>query len=118
MPGSVAVVSAALISGGSKSFCTTSSPSPQVNLSTAPRTVTPLAAALWPALKMSDLGNPTLFWKTAPGGSSSNTWAQVMPPGPQVTTVLDWQNQPVAPVALPSMVSTVVQLFSGIAVCT
>ncbi len=32
--------------------------------------------------------------------------------------MLDWQNQPVAPVALPSMVSTVVHVFSGIGVCT
>ena len=75
------------------------SPRPQVNRSTAPRTVSPAADALWPAVKISDLGNPRLFWNTAPAGSRSSTWAQVMPATGQVTTVLDWQNQPAAPVA-------------------
>ena len=32
--------------------------------------------------------------------------------------MLDWQNQPTAPVAVLLMVSTVVQVFSGIGVAT
>ena len=86
--------------------------------STTPRTVSPAALPVCPAVKISELGKPRLFWNTAWSGSKSSTPAQVNPDTPQVTTVLFRQNQPVAPVAEPSWAFTVVHTFSGIGVCT
>ena len=58
-----------------------------------------------------------LFWNTAPSGSSASNWVQVMREdiAGQVATVLE-QYQPKAPLAVPSWVSTTVQVFSAIGV--
>ena len=80
--------------------------------------MSPATLPLCPAEKINEFGKPKLFWNTASSGSNANTSAHVNPETPQVTTVLCEQNQPVAPVALPSWVSTTVHSFNGIAVCT
>ena len=115
-PGSAAVVSATLIRAGSKSFCTTASPRPQVNRSTAPRTVSPAAVAVWPAERSATWGIQCCSGTPhrqgaarAPGSRSGR------PSTGQVTTVLE--AVPAGRTAGAAVwVSTTVQVFSGIGV--
>ena len=105
--GSRTATSAALISAGSKSFCNDRvSKAPGHLVHRAPHGVT-AADNDWPMATISERGKPRLSRNTAPG-SSPTIWAHVIRvPGPgQPTTSVLVHNQPLAPVAEPSWVST------------